>query len=147
VKSLRGAWAPADFSLDIFLAIRTADREPVDACADYLLTYAPYLHYHLALSIGLPIASGVIEGACRHLVNDRMNLTGARWSLTGAEAVLQLRALRSSDDFDDDWVFHELCEYQRNHASRYAQGHVPATTRPKPPTPRQSRRTLRLVKK
>lgn len=128
-------------------ALPAADRKPVDVCADYLLTYASYLRYHLALSSGLPIATGVIEGACRHLVNDRMNLTGARWSLVGAEAVLRLRALRSSDDFDDYWVFHELCEYQRNHASLYAHGYVPATTRPKPPTPRQSRRTLRLVKK
>lgn len=128
-------------------SLPAADRKPVDTCADYLLTYAPYLRYHTALSTGLPIASGVIEGACRHLVDDRMNLTGARWSLPGAEAVLQLRALRSSDDFDDYWVFHELCEYQRNHASLYANEHVPATTPPTPPTPRQSRRTLRLVKK
>ena len=58
----------------------------------------PYLTYHTALSNGLPIASGVIEGACRHLVNHRMNLTGARWSLQGAEAVLRLRAVRSSED-------------------------------------------------
>src|SRR2546422_3277688 len=38
---------------------------------------------------------------------DRMNLTGARWGLTGAEAVLRLRALRSSNDFDAYWKFHE----------------------------------------
>jgi hypothetical protein len=55
--------------------------------------YAPYLDYDKALANGLPIATGVIEGTCRHLVEDRMNLTGARWSLTGAEAVLRLRAL------------------------------------------------------
>ena len=48
---------------------------------------------------------GVIEGACRHLVKDRMNVTGARWRLTGAEAVLRLRALRSSNDFDAYWSF------------------------------------------
>ena len=59
-------------------AMSPADREPVDACADYLLADAPYLRYDTALADGLPIASGVIEGACRHLVNDRMNLTGAR---------------------------------------------------------------------
>ena len=88
----------------------TAGRKPVDECADYLLHYARYLRYHTALSDGLPIASGVVEGACRHLVNDRMNLTGARWSLLGAEAVLRLRALRSSGDFDDYWEFHEIRE-------------------------------------
>jgi hypothetical protein len=41
----------------------------------------------------------VIEGACRHLVRDRMDITGARWSLHGAEAVLKLRALVSNGDF------------------------------------------------
>ena len=126
-------------------SLTAADRAPVDACADYLLTYAPYLTYPIALSTGLPIASGVIEGACRHLVNDRMNLTGARWSLSGAEAVLRLRALRSSADFDDYWVFHETREYQRNHASRYANQQVPGTTPANQLLP--SRRTLTLVKK
>ncbi|CAN5624322.1 hypothetical protein BH23GEM3_BH23GEM3_25680 [soil metagenome] len=126
-------------------SLPAAVRAPVDACADYLLTYAPYLKYHIALSTGLPIATGVIEGACRHLINDRMNLTGARWSLMGAEAVLRLRALRSSDDFTDYWFFHELSEYQRNHASLYPNQHVPATTPPQQPAP--SRRTLTLVKK
>ena len=53
-----------------------------------------------------------------------MDLTGARWSLAGAEAVLRLRALRSSGDFDEYWRFHEQREYERNHASRYADGKV-----------------------
>ena len=54
-----------------------------------------------------------------------MNLTGARWSLTGAEAVLRLRALRARDDFDAYWQFNEQQEYERNHASHYADHHVP----------------------
>jgi hypothetical protein len=129
-------------------AMSAADRQPVDACADYLLDYAPYLRYDKALAEGLPIASGVIEGACRHLVNDRMNLTGARWSLQGAEAVLRLRALRSSDDFEDYWEFHERQEYERHHAAHYADHHVPATTvPPTPSTPHGSRGTLKIVKK
>ena len=99
-------------------------RENVDRCADYLLNHAPYLHYHEYLAAGFPIATGVIEGACRHLVSDRMDLTGARWSLAGAEAVLRLRALRSSGDFDEYWHFHEQREYERNHASHYADGKV-----------------------
>jgi len=61
-----------------------------------------------AFAQGFPIATGVIEGACRHLVKDRMDVTGARWSLTGAEAVLRLRALRSSHDFDKYWTFHSM---------------------------------------
>ena len=82
-------------------------------------------YYDKALAEGVPIATGVIEGTCRHLVEDRMNLTGARWSLTGAEAVLRLRALRSSNDFDEYWKFHEQQEYERHHASRYAGHRVP----------------------
>src|SRR5207302_11497709 len=91
----------------------------------YLLNYSPYLQYDRALAEGVPIATGVIEGACRHLVKDRMNVTGARWSLTGAEAVLRLRALRSSNDFDAYWEFHEQQEYERNQASHYGARRVP----------------------
>ena len=100
-------------------------RKAVDKCADYLLKYAPYLNYDAYLAAGYPIASGVIEGACRYLVRDRMELTGARWRLAGAEAVLRLRALRASGDFDTYWTFHEAREYERNHALRYAGGIVP----------------------
>jgi hypothetical protein len=99
-------------------------RDAVDRCADYLLNHTQYLHYDKYLALGLPIATGVIEGACRHLVKDRMDLTGARWSLAGAEAVLRLRALRSSGDLDAYWRFHEHHEYLRNHAARYAGGKV-----------------------
>lgn len=108
--------------------LATKTRKPVDDCANYLLTYSPFLHYDDYLAAGFPIASGVIEGACRHLVKDRMDVTGARWSLAGAEAVLRLRALRSSGDFDEYWRLHERQEYERNHAARYADGQ-PAPTR------------------
>jgi hypothetical protein len=118
-------------------------RKPVDTCANYLLTYRRYLRYDDYLARGLPIASGVIEGACRHLVKDRMDLTGARWSLAGAEAVLRLRALRSSGDFDEYWRFHEAQEYERNHAARYVGGVVPEV---KNPRRRSDKRRLKLVK-
>ena len=100
-------------------------RKPVDICAGYLLNHSAYLRYDRYLAQGLPIATGVIEGACRHLVKDRMDVTGARWSLNGAEAVLRMRALCSSGDFDEYWRFHEACEYKRTHQSRYAGGIVP----------------------
>ena len=118
-------------------------RKPVDTCADYLLKYAPYLHYDRYLAAGYPIATGVIEGACRYLVRDRMELTGARWRLVGAEAVLKLRALRASGDFDAYWDFHEAREYERNHAQRYLDGIAPPVTEP-PPSPSSPR--LRRVK-
>lgn len=95
-------------------------REGVDTCADYLHNNAPYLRYDEYLARGLPIATGVIEGACRHLVKDRMDVTGARWSLKGAEAVLKLRSLHASGDWDEYWQFHEQSDYERNHRIHYA---------------------------
>ena len=112
--AMRRAATVAGFSKDT--------RKPVDRCADYLLKYAPYLHYDRYLAAGYPIATGVIEGACRHLVRDRMELTGARWRLVGAESVLKLRALRASGDFDAYWDFHEAREYERTTPSATRMG-------------------------
>jgi len=110
-------------------AMRKSDRlqkltqeqgKPVLKCADYLSGYPGMLDYDQFLAEGIPIATGVIEGACRHLIKDRMDFTGARWRLKRAEAVLRLRSLEASGDFDAYWSFHREREYQRNHASRYA---------------------------
>ena len=68
----------------------------------------------------------MIEGACRHLVKDRMDITGARWSVDGAEAVLKLRALRCNGDFDTYWQFHLDQERHRVHESSYADSIIPA---------------------
>ena len=108
-------------------------REAGDRCANYLLKNAGYLKYDTYLAKGFPIATGVIEGACRYLVKDRMEVTGARWSLAGAEAVLRLRALQASGDFDAYWHFHERQESLRNHAERYAEGKVVPVRGPKRP--------------
>jgi hypothetical protein len=97
------------------------------------------MHYAEALADGLPIATGVIEGACRYVVKDRMDRTGARWSLTGAEAVLRLRAIRASGDFDAYWEFHLAQEQLRNHAQRYAEGELPDPL----PTPKPKLRRLK----
>lgn len=113
--------------------LTTKERKPVDRAAGYITKLAPYLGYADALTRGFPIATGVIEGACRHLIADRFDITGARWSLAGAEALLKLRALRSSGDLDAYWDFHLDREHDRNHASRYAHATVPPL---KPPTRR-----------
>ncbi len=116
------------------LDLKPAERAAADSCADYLVKYTRLLHYDRALANGLPIATGVIEGACRYLVKDRMDRTGARWSLAGAEAVLRLRALRASGDFDAYWAFHLAKEHRRNHVARYADGAIPSplpTSRPR----------------
>jgi hypothetical protein len=90
-----------------------------DACANYLSAKKPYLGYDTALAEGWPIATGVIEGAARHLVKDRMDITGARWSLAGAGAVLRLRAVVANGDFETYWTFHLQQEHDRVHWRRY----------------------------
>lgn len=100
-------------------------RKKADEAARYLINKAPYLDYPTALANGWPVATGVIEGACRHLVKDRMDITGARWSVAGAEAVLKLRAARCNGDFDEYWQFHLNQERRRVHKLRYAGGVIP----------------------
>ena len=108
--------------------LAASSRTAADTCADYLLKYKAYLRYDEYLAAGLPIATGVIEGACRYLVKDRMDITGARWSVPGAEAVLKLRALRASGDFEAYWSYHQLRELQRNHLPLYADCVLPKLT-------------------
>jgi hypothetical protein len=99
-------------------ALASSKRAAVDKCAAYLLKYRTMLRYDQYLTAGYPIGTGVIEGACRYLVKDRMERTGARWSLDGAEAILRLRALWTNGDFEPYWTFHLHHEYERNYASR-----------------------------
>jgi hypothetical protein len=108
-------------------SLDTVARKAITKACGYLAdrTRTRLMHYAEALRDGLPISTGVVEGACRYLVKDRMDRTGARWSLVGADAVLRLRALRASCDFDDYWSFHVSREKERNHAALYAAGVLP----------------------
>ena len=90
-------------------------RNGADACVRYLGSKREFLRYDQALQAGWPIATGVIEGACRHLIADRLNLGGARWGLDGAEAVLTIRAVISNGDFQEYWRFHLDREHQRHY--------------------------------
>ena len=103
-------------------AARTATgrrRAGIARTLAYLDAKQPYLAYHLALHLGFPIATGVIEGCCRHLVKDRLDRAGARWSLDGAEAILALRAVLANGDMEAYWTFHLQREYERTHAIHY----------------------------
>lgn len=87
----------------------------MDKAADYLESNQQRLRYDQALAQGLPIATGVIEGACRHLVKDRMDITGARWGLERAEAILKLRSLKVSGDLPAYLTFHFEQERKRHY--------------------------------
>jgi len=101
-----------------------AERAGADECARYLDNKKDYLDYATALRNGWPIATGIIEGACRHIVKDRMDITGARWGLEGAEAILKLRAVIATGDFEDYWRFHLRREHERIHHAKYRDGLV-----------------------
>jgi hypothetical protein len=102
-------------------------RKPADEAAAYLTNKAPYLDYPTALTNGWPIATGIVEGACRHLIKDRMDITGARWGLAGAEAILKLRAIIANGDFEHYWQYHLAQERHHVHQARYHNHTIPAT--------------------
>ncbi|MFF4830147.1 ISKra4 family transposase [Streptomyces sp. NPDC001312] len=93
--------------------LSAARRQVVDVCERYLTGHLDQLHYDTALGNGWPIATGAVEGACRHLIADRLDITGARWGLPGAEAVLRLRAVVSNGDLDPYWRYHAAHEHER----------------------------------
>jgi hypothetical protein len=74
--------------------------EKAEQCLNYFAQRCQYMKYDEYLAAGYPIGSGVVEGACRHLVKDRMEQTGMRWRIAGAQAVLSLRAIYVNDDWD-----------------------------------------------
>jgi len=92
-----------------------SERKPVDKAADYIDNNQERLQYDQALAYGLPIATGVIEGACRYLVKDRMDITGVRWGLERAEAILKLRSLKVSGDLAAYRAFHFEQEHKRHY--------------------------------
>jgi hypothetical protein len=79
---------------------KVSQRKQLTKTANYFERNLPYMDYQTYLANGYPIASGVIEGACRHFVKDRFELSGMRWLQTGAENLLRLRAVAENEDWD-----------------------------------------------
>jgi hypothetical protein len=78
----------------------------------YLENNRSHMRYDEYLSAGYPIGSGVIEGACRHVVKDRMELSGMRWTVEGAQSMLHLRSIylnRDWKEFDQYRIQTEQC--------------------------------------
>ncbi len=76
-------------------------RKVVRTAVEYLANNREHLRYDEYLAAGYPIGSGVAEGACRHLVKDRLEQTGMRWTVEGAQAMLHVRALYLNDQWED----------------------------------------------
>jgi hypothetical protein len=94
-------------------------RDSVATCVRYLTGHLDQLRYDTALEAGWPIATGSVEGACRHLIGDRLDITGARWGLDSAEAVLKLRAVHANDDLDAYLTYHHTREHQRTYPDQH----------------------------
>jgi hypothetical protein len=77
----------------------------------------PHMCYDRYLTQGWPISTGVVEGACGHLVKDRMEQSGMRWTPVGAQAILELRAARVNDDWDAYRLFHRQRQHERLYAA------------------------------
>jgi hypothetical protein len=92
-----------------------AKRKTLRAVAGYFYRNRARMRYDQYLAKGWPIASGPVEGACKNLIKDRMERSGMRWTEAMAEAIVQLRAIYLSGDFDRYWPFHIKRDQQRLH--------------------------------
>jgi hypothetical protein len=84
------------------------------------------MRYDKALAAGWPIATGMIEGSCRYVIEDRFGITGARWSPDGAEDILKLRAIIVNGDLDDYMNHYKTRYLQEHHLTRYHPDSIPA---------------------
>src|SRR5206468_4913946 len=98
--------------------LRGKKREKLAKLCGYLENNAHRMRDDAYLAAGYPIASGVIEGACRHFVKDRMERSGMRWTSAGAQAMLDLRACWLNGDWAAYQAFHITCETERLHPHR-----------------------------
>ncbi len=80
--------------------LSASKNEKLKAICKFLQNNQHRMRYDEYLAAGYPIASGVIEGACRHFVKDRMERAGMRWTMEGAQAMLDLRSIALNGDWD-----------------------------------------------
>jgi hypothetical protein len=101
------------------------DLTAMDKAATYLENNHQYMRYDKALAAGWPIATGMIEGSCRYVIEDRFGITGARWSPDGAEDILKLRAIVVNGDLDDYMNHYKQRYLQEHHLTRYHPDSIP----------------------
>jgi hypothetical protein len=94
-------------------ALTTCQRATVQTAVGYYRRNRPYMRYDEYLARGWPIGAGGVEGACGQLVKDRMEQAGMRWTKAGAQAVLDLRAVRLTGAWDAYWQFHRQQQHRR----------------------------------
>ncbi len=93
--------------------LKGANKTTVESAITYYENNQEHMRYDEYLAAGYPIASGVAEGACKHLVKDRMERAGMRWELEGAQAILSLRAIYLNDLWDQFITYRVTTEQSR----------------------------------
>jgi len=101
-------------------ALTAAKRKALRAVCGYLEKNQGRMRYDAYLAAGYPIASGVIEGACRHLVKDRMERAGMHWTIPGAQAMLEVRSIYVSGQWEEYQAYRIAQETQRLYPYREA---------------------------
>jgi hypothetical protein len=95
--------------------LKKSKRDILNACIRYFVNHREWMRYDEYLEAGYPIGSGVVESSCGHTVKNRMEGTGRRWSVDGAEAILLLRSVFTSRDWEEFWQFHMELERSFNY--------------------------------
>ena len=93
--------------------LKGSKARALSVVANYLENNQDFMRYDEYLAAGYPIGSGVAEGACRHLVKDRLEQTGMRWTVTGAQAMLHLRATYLNGDWEAFYEYRIQQEQRR----------------------------------
>jgi len=93
--------------------LKKSQRTALQDAISYFENHRQWMRYDVYLAAGYPIGSGVIESTCGHTVKNRMEGTGRRWSIEGAEPTLLLRSVYTSNDWDAYWEAHRHLERRR----------------------------------
>ena len=99
--------------------LRKAQDKAIQKTLTYFENHRHMMAYDIYLEKGYPIATGLVEGTCGSLVEDRMEHSGMRWSIAGAQAVLEQRAVRKNNDWEDFWTFYIDAEKGRLFPTSY----------------------------
>ena len=97
--------------------LKASQRKALMRTISYFENHRKWMRYDEYLAAGYPIGSGVVESTCGYTVKKRMEGTGRRWSIEGAESTLLLRSVYTSDDWDAYWEAHRTLERKRLYAN------------------------------
>lgn len=99
--------------------LRKAQQNALQKAITYFENHRHMMDYAVYLTKGYPIATGLVEGTCGSLVKDRMEQSGMRWSLAGAQTILQQRAVTKNGDWETFWPFYIESERDRLYPTGY----------------------------